>query len=44
MDDGTDTNGASQNSLNAIAVLEFCADKLPTDAPSETGQPGSPSN
>ena len=35
MDDGTDTNGASQNSLNAIAVLEFCADKLPTAAPPE---------
>lgn len=32
-DDGTDTNGASQNSLNAIAVLELCADMLPTAAP-----------
>ena len=32
-DDGTDTNGASQNSLNAIAVLELCADILPTAAP-----------
>jgi hypothetical protein len=32
-DDGTDTNGSSQNSLNAIAVLEFCADVLPTAAP-----------
>lgn len=29
MDDGMDTNGAAQNSLNAIAVLEFCADRLP---------------
>jgi hypothetical protein len=33
MDDGTDTNGASQGSLNAIAVLEFCAHALPTAAP-----------
>jgi len=33
MDDGTDTNGSSQDSLNAIAVLEFCADALPTAAP-----------
>jgi hypothetical protein len=32
-DDGTDTNGASQSALNAIAVLEFCADVLPTAAP-----------
>jgi hypothetical protein len=31
--DGSDTNGASQGSLNAIAVLEFCADALPTTAP-----------
>jgi YetA-like protein len=30
--DGSDTNGASQGSLNAIAVLEFCADALPTEA------------
>jgi hypothetical protein len=30
MEDGTDTNGASQDSLNAIGVLEFCADALPT--------------
>ena len=40
MDDGTDTNGASQGSLNAIAVLEFCADALPTAAPEEPAQPG----
>jgi hypothetical protein len=33
LDDGTDTNGSSQNSLNAIAVLELCADRLPTAAP-----------
>src|ERR1035441_9278384 len=33
MDDGTDTNGSSQSSLNAIAVLELCADVLPTEAP-----------
>ncbi|HEY5328392.1 MAG TPA: twin-arginine translocation signal domain-containing protein [Acidobacteriaceae bacterium] len=33
MDDGTDTNGSSQDNLNAIAVLEFCADALPTAAP-----------
>jgi len=33
MEDGTDTNGSSQDSLNAIAVLELCADKLPTVAP-----------
>jgi hypothetical protein len=33
MEDGTDTNGSSQNSLNAIAVLELCADALPTAAP-----------
>jgi hypothetical protein len=32
-DDGTDTGGSSQNSLNAIAVLELCADVLPTIAP-----------
>ena len=34
MEDGTDTNGSSQNSLNAIAVLELCADALPAAAPS----------
>jgi hypothetical protein len=33
MDDGTDTNGSSQSSLNAIAVLELCADVLPAEAP-----------
>ena len=33
MDDGTDTNGSAQNSLNAIVVLELCADALPTAAP-----------
>jgi hypothetical protein len=33
MEDGTDTNGSSQNSLNAIVVLELCADVLPTAAP-----------
>ena len=39
VEDGTDTNGASQNSLNAIAVLELCAAVLPTAAPagSEAG-------
>jgi YetA-like protein len=37
MEDGTDTNGSSQNSLNAIAVLEFCADVLPTAAPPAGG-------
>lgn len=31
--DGTDTNGAAQSSLNAIAVLEMCSDHLPTDVP-----------
>jgi hypothetical protein len=31
--DGTDTNGAAQNALNAIAVLELCADVLPANAP-----------
>jgi hypothetical protein len=40
MDDGTDTNGSSQNSLNAIAVLEFCADVLPTAAPAGPGGAG----
>ena len=33
MEDGTDTNGSSQNSLNAIVVLELCADALPTAVP-----------
>jgi hypothetical protein len=33
MEDGSDTNGSSQNSLNAIVVLELCADALPTAAP-----------
>ena len=40
MDDGTDTNGSSQSSLNAIAVLELCADVLPTEAPAGGGGPG----
>jgi len=40
MDDGTDTNGSSQSSLNAIAVLELCGDVLPTAAP--TGGGGAP--
>jgi hypothetical protein len=42
MDDGTDTNGSSQNSLNAIAVLELCADVLPTAAPAGPGGAGTP--
>jgi len=42
-DDGTDTNGSSQNSLNAIAVLELCADVLPTAAPA-SGREGDRSN
>ncbi|HWB31843.1 MAG TPA: twin-arginine translocation signal domain-containing protein [Acidobacteriaceae bacterium] len=42
MDDGTDTNGSSQNSLNAIAVLELCADVLPTAAPTGGGGAGTP--
>jgi hypothetical protein len=42
MDDGTDTNGSSQNSLNAIAVLELCADRLPTAAPAGGREPGQP--
>jgi hypothetical protein len=42
MDDGTDTNGSSQSSLNAIAVLEFCADVLPTAAPTGGGAPREP--
>jgi hypothetical protein len=33
MEDGVDTNGSSQSSLNAIVVLELCADVLPTAAP-----------
>lgn len=40
-DDGTDTNGTSQNSLNAIVVLELCADMLPTAAPAAGGPGGS---
>ena len=40
-DDGTDTNGASQNSLNAIAVLELCAEMLPTAAPARNAAGGS---
>ncbi len=32
-DDGTDTNGSAQSALNAIVVLELCADVLPTAAP-----------
>jgi hypothetical protein len=39
-DDGTDTNGSSQTSLNAIAVLELCADVLPTAAPAAGGGAG----
>jgi hypothetical protein len=42
MEDGTDTNGSSQSSLNAIAVLEFCADVLPTAAPTGGGAPREP--
>ena len=41
-EDGTDTNGSSQNSLNAIAVLELCADALPTAAPTGGGGAGTP--
>jgi hypothetical protein len=37
MEDGTDTNGSSQSGLTAIAVLEFCADALPTSAPVNNG-------
>jgi hypothetical protein len=33
IDDGVDTNGSSQSGLNAIAVLELCADVLPTAVP-----------
>ena len=40
MDDGTDTNGSSQSSLNAIAVLELCADALPTAVPTGDGPRG----
>jgi hypothetical protein len=32
-DDGADTNSSTQNGLTAIAVLELCADALPTAAP-----------
>jgi hypothetical protein len=42
MDDGTDTNGSSQSSLNAIAVLELCADVLPTEAPAGGVAPRGP--
>jgi hypothetical protein len=37
-DDGTDTNGAAQSALNAIAVLELCADVLPADPPAGGGR------
>jgi len=40
MEDGTDTNGSSQSGLTAIAVLEFCADALPTSAPVNNGGNG----
>jgi hypothetical protein len=39
MEDGLDTNGASQNSLNAIVVLELCGDVLPNAAPQEESAP-----
>jgi hypothetical protein len=39
-DDGTDTNGSSQGGLDAIAVLELCADALPTVAPAPGTAPG----
>jgi hypothetical protein len=39
-DDGTDTNGSSQGGLDAIAVLELCADALPTTAPAPAPPPG----
>jgi hypothetical protein len=42
MDDGTDTNGSSQTSLNAIGVLELCAGVLPTAAPAGGGGPNTP--
>jgi hypothetical protein len=38
MDDGAGTNGAAQSGLNAIAVLELCADVLPTAAPAGGGR------
>jgi hypothetical protein len=37
-DDGTDTNGAAQSALNAIAVLELCADTLPASPPAGGGR------
>ncbi len=37
MNDGTDTNGSAQSGLNAIAVLEFCADVLPAAPPTGGG-------
>jgi hypothetical protein len=43
MEDGTDTNGSSQNSLNAIVVLELCADVLPTAAPMAVPRGANPS-
>jgi hypothetical protein len=39
MEDGTDTNGSSQNSLNAIVVLELCADALPVNVPAGGAAP-----
>lgn len=44
MNDGTDTNGAAQSSLNAIAILEMCADALPTAAPASAPAPSRPEN
>jgi hypothetical protein len=38
MNDGAGTNGAAQSGLNAIAVLELCADVLPTAAPAGGGR------
>ena len=37
-DDGTDTNGSAQSALNAIVVLELCADTLPTAPPAGGGR------
>jgi YetA-like protein len=42
MEDGTDTNGSSQNSLNSIVVLELCAEVLPTAAPTGGSGAGTP--
>jgi hypothetical protein len=39
-DDGTDTNSSAQNSLNAIAVLEFCANALPIESIGSAGARG----